>query len=140
MKKTLFIVLLLGISSLAFSQAPVPVKKDTTAGKAPKMTPEERACDIACHMIKEYDLNWAQATKIHDAALIHETKLQALKAKASTDKKAEEAEGKKIDDEYDAAVKAVLTPDQYSKYQTRRQLEQQKKEIKRKEDSLQGKH
>lgn len=143
MKKILFLALtFIGSVTFAFSQSTTAGgnKKDTINAKGPKLTPEQRACDQACHMMKDFDLTWAQGTKIHDAALTRETKLDELRTKPLADKAANDAAAKKIDDDYDAVIKTVLTADQYSKWLTRRQLEIQKREIKRKEDSLQGKH
>ncbi len=138
MKKIFFIVLLLaGSASCAFSQTPNggKPKQDTTANKVPK-TPEERATDMTLHMTKFLDLDWATATKVHDLSLVREQQLDALKAKGSKDKAANDAAKMKIDTDYDNGLKAILTPDQYAKWQARKNEEKEKHEHKNKQDSV----
>src|SRR5665213_3262817 len=121
MKKILFIALLTaGTASFAIAQSTSTTSTTTsTQQTAPKpvKTPEERATDVANRMTKDLGLTADQTAKIHDLALTRAQKMDALKSTPSADKTAENTARKKIENDFDAGAKTVLTADQYTKWQ-----------------------
>ena len=107
MKKTLLILFTVAIASVnMMAQEP----KDSNA---PKRTPEERAEKMTQRMTKEFLLTADQ-----------QTKMKALISKREKEREERMKEEKARMEKYDAEIKAILTPEQYRKF------EQKKSEMK----------
>lgn len=87
----------------------------------PKKTPEQRADAYAEKMQKDLGLDATQKTKVRDLALTRAKKMDALREQyKGQDKKVWQAERKKTRDEFQAGMKATLSPEQYAKWQEQR--------------------
>jgi Spy/CpxP family protein refolding chaperone len=106
MKKLLFtITLLAGLGLFANAQNKTPV---TPALKAAKQTKE---------LTKQLSLTNSQITKVNAVLLEQDKSLDSLKAlKTTNDKKEQKYAHKLIRDKADAKLKAILTPEQKTKY------------------------
>jgi hypothetical protein len=96
--------------------------------KAPK-TPEERANACADRMSKDLGLSADQIMKIHDLALTRAKKMDELREKykgKDGDKQLWKEERKKVRDEFHAGVKAVLSPEQYAKWEEQKKKKESK--------------
>ena len=96
--------------------------------KAPK-TPEQRANDCADRMAKDLGLSADQKMKIHDLALTRAKKMDELREKykgKEGDKQVWRDERKKARDEFHAGVKAILSPEQYAKWEEQKKKKEGK--------------
>lgn len=104
-------------------------------GRGGNMTPEQRADMQTQRLTKELTLTADQSTKVRTIALAENQELQALRAKFSSAGSRQGAgqEMKAIREKYDAQLKAVLTPEQVTKFDQMRddQLDKRK-------DKMQG--
>lgn len=104
-------------------------------GRGANMTPEQRADMQTQRLTKELTLTADQSTKVRTIALAENQELQALRAKFSSAGSRQGAgqEMKAIREKYDAQLKAVLTPEQVTKFDQMRddQLDKRK-------DKMQG--
>ena len=78
-------------------------------GNGPKRTPEERASKMTERMTKELVLTADQ-----------QTKMKALLLKHEQDREARMKEEKARMEKTDAEIKAILTPEQYQKYEQKK--------------------
>ena len=93
-------------------------------GKGPK-TPEQVATKKADKLKTELGLSDDQRTKVYAILLENTTKIQAIKAKYPNDKKAAQAEIRPLRQAADTSIKAILTPEQITKWEA---LKKEKKE------------
>lgn len=108
MKKITFvIVLLLAVSTLAFSQ------------QGQRKSAEERAEMFAKNLTKELALNEEQSSKVKAIQVVSMTKIDEIRAKGmeSADKKAMRQEVKAVNETADTQITALLTADQKTKYE-----------------------
>ena len=128
MKKpsALLVALLFAAAGTAFAQAPVTTtgsnanqtalhQKRDAKGKNPK-SPAQKADRKASKMAKELGLNPDQEAQVEKLLLARAQENAALKVKYATDKKAGRADTKAAHDRYHAQLKAILTPEQYAKF------------------------
>ncbi|MDQ2769028.1 MAG: DUF4890 domain-containing protein [Bacteroidota bacterium] len=135
MKKSLLIAALaFATASFAQAQTATPVNVTGTdarqnarheemmarGGKKALKTPAQKADHHAAKMAKELGLNADQENKMEQLMMAREQESAALKAKYGTDRKAGRADMKAAHDRYEAQFKALLTPDQYTKYQAKK--------------------
>ncbi|TGD82691.1 hypothetical protein [Hymenobacter wooponensis] len=82
------------------------------------MTPEQRADMQAQHLTKQLGLSADQTTQVRSIALAEAQELQSARGNASagTDRQAAMQSMKATRDKYDTQLKAVLTPEQLTKY------------------------
>jgi Spy/CpxP family protein refolding chaperone len=140
MKKTLAILaaflLTAGAASAQSSDLVTASRGNRTGqGRGGNMTPEQRADMQTQRLTKELTLTADQSTKVRTIALAENQELQALRAKFSSADSRQGAgqEMKAIREKYDAQLKAVLTPEQVTKFDQMRddQLDKRK-------DKMQG--
>ncbi|HXA02837.1 MAG TPA: hypothetical protein VNW99_12660 [Cytophagaceae bacterium] len=134
MKKTILSVTLAVFFQLAAFQT---VFSQTTANnKAKEHSPEQRADVHVKKMTQDLSLSSDQVPKVKAIVLDKTQKMDAIKAKYanSTDKKAMHQEMKTIHDQKETELKAVLTPEQYTKHVQMREQEKQKR-MQNKQDS-----
>jgi Spy/CpxP family protein refolding chaperone len=120
MKKTLAL-----LAALAFATAGTSFAQTTPAtaaqahkgkgGHGPK-DPAKMADHKAGKMAKELGLNADQEAKVEQLLLARQQETQALKTKYAADKNAGRAEMKASHEKYQAQLKAILTPEQYAKF------------------------
>jgi len=128
MKKTLFLLAALALATAgpSFAQT-APVKATGTDAKqtarhyqkGPK-DPAKMADHRAGKMAKELGLTADQEAKVESLMLARQQESTALKAKYGTDRKAGRPEMKAAHDRYEAQMKTILTPEQYAKYQAKK--------------------
>jgi Spy/CpxP family protein refolding chaperone len=106
MKKTLLILFAVAIASVNM------MAQEPQDGNTPKRSPEERATKMLERMTKELVLTADQ-----------QTKMKALILKREKEREERMKEEKARMDKMDAEIKAILTPEQYQKF------EQKKKEM-----------
>ncbi|CAN5348108.1 hypothetical protein BH09BAC5_BH09BAC5_28970 [soil metagenome] len=88
----------------------------------PPPTPEQKAKGFSDHMEKEFGLNADQKTKVHDLALAHNQKMMELrKANRGKDPCDWSDQRKQAQTEFDNGIKSTLTPEQYSKWQAKKE-------------------
>ena len=100
-------------------------------GGKTKATEEERVAQKVAKMKESLDLTPEQVAKIQELQM-QLAKDQEQARAAAKENRRQDMKAKK--DAYDAQLKAILTPEQYQKYQS-----QQHKENKKKDGALQGK-
>ncbi len=115
MKKVLLSIVAAVFAVSTFAQDGAKVKK----------TPEQIATKKADKLKTELALSDDQRTKVYTILLESTTKIQAIKAKYPNDKKAAHAEIKPIRETSEASIKAILTPEQVTKWEA---LKKEKKE------------
>lgn len=96
--------------------------------KAPK-TPEQRADACANRMEKDLGLSADQKTKVRNLALTRAKKMDELRTKykgKEGDKQLWKDERKKVRDEFHAGVKAVLSPEQFAKWEEQKKKKEGK--------------
>jgi periplasmic protein CpxP/Spy len=103
MKKTLLVLFTVAITSVNM------MAQEPQDNNGPKRTPEERAAKMTERMTKELVLTTDQQTKMKVLILKHEQEREARmkEEKVRMDKK-------------DAEIKAILTPEQYFKFQQKK--------------------
>ena len=130
MKKTLFLLAALAFATAgpSFAQT-APVKATGTDArqtarhyeKSGPKDPTKMADRRAGKVAKELGLNADQEAKVEQLMLARQQESTALKAKYGTDRKAGRTDMKAAHDRYEAQFKTILTPEQYAKYQTRKE-------------------
>ena len=113
------IVLLLAMTVLAAgaisAKAPVAlVQQGPGQGQA---TPEERAERQTSMMTEQLGLSADQVTKLKPILLARVTEQSSLREKMQGDREAMIGEFRKLNEKYNAQIKAVLTAEQYAKYE-----------------------
>ena len=136
MKKNLLLLaaLALATAGTAFAQAPAVKTTGSDAnqtalhqrlgGKGPHnttKTPEQKADRHAGKLAKELGLNADQEARVEKLMLAREQETTALKAKYAADKKAGRPAMKAAHERYEAQFKAILTPEQYAKFQQKKE-------------------
>lgn len=93
-------------------------------------TPEQRADMQAQRLTKQLGLSADQTTQVRAIALAEAQEMKTMRdqAMASTDRKAGMEQMKATRDKYDAQLKAVLTPDQATKYAQMRDYKMDKRQ------------
>jgi len=118
MKKRILLasLILSSICGVSFAQTTAPTQ-DMNQGKHGQMqgTPEERAQHFTKHWTKILSLDDATSQKVYAAALAHSQKAEEIKNSNSTTKQADFKANKA---NFDAALKSILTPDQFAKIQS----------------------
>ncbi|MDF7810456.1 hypothetical protein [Hymenobacter sp. YC55] len=104
-------------------------------GRGGNMTPEQRADMQTQRLTKELSLTADQSTKVRTIALAENQELQALRAKFSSADSRQGAgqEMKAVREKYDAQLKAVLTPEQVTKFDQMRE-----DQLDKRKDKMQG--
>lgn len=92
------------------------------------LTPEERAAKWTQWMKNELNISAEQETKVHEINLKYAQQTQSVRSQEGS-RKSKFKEVKSIDDAKDEELKAVLTPEQFEQYQTKKQ-DMQKKAVK----------
>lgn len=86
--------------------------------EGPPKTPEERADNITKRLTKELALTADQQTKVKAIVLERESEMKKDREAAKANR-----------DKHDAEMKAVLTPDQYQKFEAKKaEMEQKRKQ------------
>jgi periplasmic protein CpxP/Spy len=121
------------IFQAAFSQA-------NANNKNKNRTPEQKADAHLKKMTQDLSLTSEQVPKVKAIVLDKIQKMDALKTKYAntTDKKAMHQEMKKIRDQKDTELKAVLTPEQYTKHVQMREEEKKKRMQNKENDNSDG--
>lgn len=105
--------------SLSFAQNP----------SKPKRTPEQKAVKRSEMLAQKLTLTNEQKQSIYVLILDRTTKVEAVKAKYAADKKGMGKELKPIRDNFDTQMKAILTPDQATKWEQLRAEEKAKNKV-----------
>jgi len=129
--RRLFLVGLFATSFLAHAQQPsavshAPVQAQPAAmPKQPKVavpykagTPEQRAEKMSQQLGKELSLDAATVAKVKTAALVRDQKIDAIQTSTNSNK-AKNTALQANAQEFKAALKALLTPEQFAKFSTR---------------------
>lgn len=152
--KKLALALVFGVVSMGAVSAQTTKTKVNKAGTEVKVkqenkgrhhegkterTPDERATRHTEKMTKELGLTADQAAKVKELNLQKAEKMTALKAQNSTDKKGLGSQMKDERANYEAGLKAVLTPAQFTAYQNKQAERRDKMKDKMKENHGQHK-
>ena len=87
-------------------------------GKGKASTPEQKAVNRSAFLTKKLGLTSEQKQSVYDLILERVTKADAVKAKyTSADKKGMHKELRPILDDFNTKIKAVLTPEQVTKWE-----------------------
>ena len=113
MKMNLLAILLMMSVSL-FAQS-----NDST--EMARRTPEERAKMQTARLTKELTLTADQSPKVQAIVLDRIQKTDQLRAQKSGDRRQNFTQIKAINDDYNTKMKALLTADQYTKFQAMQQ-------------------
>lgn len=116
------------VMMLALAAATVGVQAQDKDHK----TPQERAQMQTGRMTKELSLTTEQAAKVEAINLKYANEFEAKRADQKKEREAVRAEGKSIRDAHDAELKAVLTPEQYTQWQAKKEAMKAKQVEKRK--------
>jgi Spy/CpxP family protein refolding chaperone len=108
MKKLMMIAVLVGLTVAAQAQ------------DKERKTPEERAQMRTEHMTKELGLSAEQAAKVQAINLKYADQGEELRKEREGDHAEARKDGKAMRDAHDAEMKAVLTPEQYTKWQEKK--------------------
>lgn len=98
-------------------------KTEKTKQDKPKKTPEQRADACANKMEKDLTLTPDQKVKVRDLALARAKKMDELREKykgKDGDKQVWKEERKKARDEFHAGMKALLSPEQFAKWEAQK--------------------
>ena len=131
MKKTLFLLAALSLATAGSSFAQTAPVKTTGSeanqtarhySKGPRgpKDPAKMADHRAGKMAKDLGLNADQEAKAEQLMLTRQQEVAALKTKYGSDRKAGRADMKAAHDRYEAQLKVILTPEQYAKYQLKK--------------------
>ncbi len=120
MKKLLLVLTLFVISVSAIAQ-----KRD-------QRTPEQRANFVSERMVKKLGITPEQKTKVHDLVLKKATSVKAITTENQADKAQMQAKLKTVNNEFEAELKTILTPEQLTQWTT------MKKEWKNKKNGSKG--
>lgn len=99
-------------------------------GKGTK-TPEQIATKKADKLKTELGLSDDQRTKVYAILLDNTTKIQAIKAKYPNDKKAARAEIMPLRQTAESSIKAILTPEQITKWDAMKKEQKAKHKAKK---------
>ncbi|MEO8591057.1 MAG: hypothetical protein ABI432_16885 [Flavobacteriales bacterium] len=136
--KKLMMIAALALLTAAGVQAQTKQQRTPAAAQAqdkPKQTPEERAKKLTARMTKDLGLSTEQATKVEALNLRYVEQAQALHTEREAQMAAQkDGKGKEMRDAHDAELKAILTPDQYSKWMTEREAAKEKHKEQRKQE------
>jgi|SRR6185437_15944030 len=110
MKKVIFSLSLLVVSLFSFAQQKGNDNK----------TPEQRAQHKTQKLTSQLSLTTDQSSQVQNVFLQQEQQMAAVKSKYANaqDKSGMRAEMKPIRENTDKSLQSILTPDQYTKYQT----------------------
>ncbi|MFL5731383.1 MAG: hypothetical protein ACJ75J_17980 [Cytophagaceae bacterium] len=142
MKRTILAGMLALFCQVAFLQTGYSQHNGQMKGKGSDRTPEQRADAHVKKMTQDLGLSTEQVPKVKVIMLDKIQKSEAIRTKYAnaTDKKAMHQEMKALRDQKETELKAVLTPDQYTKHQQlMEQHKQQRMQGKGKDKNHQGK-
>ena len=112
MKKIILaLLLMLGITGYSYSQQT-------------QKTPEERAQGTSTKLGKELSLTQNQITNVYNAALIRIKAVEEARTNNASNKEAMRSQVKAANESYDAQMKTILTPEQYTQW---KQLEEEQR-------------
>jgi len=119
MKKTI-LILALAVMGTGAASANTNIATYIQQGQGPQGTPEERATAMTGRMNEVLTLTAEQTPKIQAINLKRINEQMALREKmqAGGDREAMMAQMRTLNEKYSAEYKAVLTPEQYTKYET----------------------
>ena len=129
MKNSLLLLAALAFASTSAALAQAPATSAGPAATRPKgqpgtakekkaktpKSPAQKADHKAGKMAKELGLNADQEARVEQLLLARQQEAASLKAKYGTDKKAGRADMKSAQLRYETQLKAILTPEQYTK-------------------------
>ncbi len=128
MKKVIFMIALLVTATFAYAQQPSGKSKSS---KGQSLSPEEKAEKITSKLKTELSLTDAQVPKVKQATLTRIKQVATAKTNAGEDKQAFRQEGRKIFQNWEAEMKGILTPEQYTAYQAKKEEQKKKMQEKR---------
>ena len=102
---------------IAFVAASVAVNAQEKDHK----TPQERAQLQTARMTKELSLTTDQAAKVEAINLKYADQIEAKRTEQKADREKMRTEGKALHDAHDADMKVVLTPEQYTIWQAKKE-------------------
>lgn len=116
MKKFLILAAFVAASSFSFAQAPTSISQ--TAPTAQQKSPDQQADRRAQYLAKELGLTADQQTKLQPILLAQHQNMLSMRDKrqAGGDRQGMGQEMKATQAKYDEQIKAVLTPEQYTKF------------------------
>lgn len=104
MKKIILaLLLMLGITGYSYSQQP-------------HKTPEERAQATSTKLGKDLSLTQDQIANVYNAALTRNREVEEARANKASNKEAIHSQVKVANESYDAQMKTILTPEQYTQW------------------------
>ena len=122
MKKIILAMAMSVIATGAISATPTAALLQQGPGQGQRQgqgTPEERAGRMTEMMTKQLALSADQSSKIKPILLARATEQSQMRQKfQGGDRKVAMEEFKKLNEKYNAQIKAVLTAEQYTKYET----------------------
>ncbi|HRF79144.1 MAG TPA: hypothetical protein PL070_03575 [Flavobacteriales bacterium] len=113
MKKLMIIAVLAGLTVA------------TQAQDKARKSPEERAKMRTEHMAKELELTPEQKAKVEAINLKYAGKATELRKEREAERTEARKEGKAMHDAHDAEMKTVLTPDQYTRWQAKKEAKKE---------------
>ncbi|KAA5548592.1 hypothetical protein [Adhaeribacter rhizoryzae] len=119
MKKIIFVM---ALAVLGTGAAPANAAISPVIQQGPMGTPQERAENLTKRMNEVLTLTADQSTKIQEINTRRFTEQQAMREKmqAGGDREAMMTQMRALTQKYDTEYKAVLTADQYTKYEANR--------------------
>ncbi len=107
-------------------------------------TPQEKSANQAKKLIQHLGLTAEQGAQVEAALLLRMTKMSAIKTTVEKGEGRQKDAAKAIMEEFDAKMKTILTPEQYTKFEQtredkkekRKEKKELKKELKKKGESV----
>jgi len=131
--KKMLVLLAATLLTAGAASAQTATVRPPRAGQAANRTPEQQADRLAQRLTKALNLTSEQATQVRQIGLDRATEGQALRGKyaAAGSRQGLGQDMQALRDKYDAQLKAVLSADQYAKYDQLRddQLDKRKDKV-----------
>ena len=117
MKNSLLLFAALALTSAAAHAQAAPATQTAPTADGTKRSPEQQAQNQAQRLAKELNLSADQQTKVQQLMMAQRQETQTAIQNAGGDRRAMGQAMRANRDKFDGQLKAVLTPDQYTKYQ-----------------------
>ena len=101
------------------AQAGTRMGKDRSMAQRPMGNPATRAKKMTDRMTQQLGLDQVTSQKVYDVALARAQKIDAIQANSDANKAKAQALKANADD-FKAKLKSILTPDQYTKFESMR--------------------
>jgi protein CpxP len=125
MKKTIYTIALFAVSFALAPQLQAQAPAQEEQGQKQQRTPEQRATGVSNRLAKDLTLTDDQKKKVYDAALTRAQKMDDARSQAGSDRSQMRTLMKPANDAFEASLKTILTPDQFTKWKADNANQQQ---------------